>query len=429
MDMTMTVSGNVSRYSFCRDGRDREKKTLARMAHNDFIVGRPLDGVHPDIAALIGLLGVLPWVAREMRVNFAVSRRFAESAKRALGVEISPVSDKIDPREHPEKFTVGIAYSGGADCTAAMAIMGKSARAYFLDRSTRPGEAWRGLYVKDAALHSLTELSSRGYAVRKVSTDLEFIREPVGFPHDLSNIIPALCFAEEDGLRGVGWGAIFESTYRVGSKQFRDYAKSPFFTQVSPLLEAVGLSIVNPVAGVSEVGTAMVNAASGFAEFAQSCMRGSVGAPCLNCWKCARKVMVDSALREEWPDDNQLSELLRNREAARRLQEDPIKHEIVVAFPVKRYIEGRVGENGIIKALYGKLYRHKVDFLTRHFSPAYELLPAGIRPVVEGGVQRYLGEMTPGEVDILRSWRISDYVDAEDRELAAAALCDELVAK
>jgi hypothetical protein len=387
---------------------DREVAGRATFLNKEFRIEEDLHSTHPDLLVLIAVLGAAPWVGEEFECTVGASTRFARAVEESLSMRIVTVDPELPPRELPTQGRPGLAYSGGADCSAALAVLPPETGCYFLDRIPREGEAWKGLYSKAAAHHACEELSQRGFLVRQVGTDLEFMRQPVGFPDDLSNIIPALCFADRDGVDAIGWGAILESTYRIGSKKFREYEASPFVRKYAPVFESVGLGMVNAVAGVSEVGTAIISNGSGFGDFVQSCMRGDIGKPCLKCWKCTRKVMLDSSLTGSWPAPELVDELCSNREAKTRLTEDPIKHEGVVAFSVNRY-ENTPGGSEIMEALQDKVATYDVEFLQRHYSPALDFMPPRYREGVREKLDGLLGPMSGDEESAVEGWDIADH--------------------
>ncbi|MCP3426189.1 DUF6395 domain-containing protein [Rothia sp. AR01] len=405
------LTGERATFAYELQGGDREVAGRATFLNRDFRIEEDLGATHPDLLVLIAYLGAAPWIGGVLECNVAASPSFARAVEEALSTHIVTVDPDQAPREAPENARPGLAYSGGADCSAALAVLPAETGAYFLDRIPREDGEWKGLYSKAAAHHACEELTRRGYLVRRVSTDLEFMRQPVGFPDDLSNVIPALCCADRDGLDAVGWGAILESTYRIGSKKFRDYDASPFVRTYGPVFEAVGLGVVNAVAGVSEVGTAVISHGSGFGDVVQSCMRGDVGKPCLKCWKCTRKVMLDSSLNGVWPAPDMLDELCGNREAKMRLTEDPIKHEGVVAFSVNRYDQSSGGSE-IMGALQDKLATYDVEFLQRHYSPALDFMPPRYRDGVMEQLNDLLGPMTDEEEEVIRNWNVADHQSA-----------------
>ena len=64
------------------------------------------------------------------------------------------------------------------------------------------------LYSKDAALHSVAKLSQLGYDCHIVECDLESIREPIGFPTDLSNGVPTILLASKLNIFGIAYGTV-----------------------------------------------------------------------------------------------------------------------------------------------------------------------------------------------------------------------------
>lgn len=431
MKCTVSFEHEATHFAYEPDITDSEVMTRASVANYDFTVYRNLEHSHPDIIGLISIFGIAPWVGDEIDSNVAVSPHFADAVASSLRFDMVNIDANIARRARPTDGKVGVAYSGGADCTAAMALLRNSANAYFLDRVTRLDEEWKGVYRKEAAYNSIARLGEHIDVVRSVKTDLEFVRSPVGFPDDFSNIIPALTYADEDRLNAVGWGSVLESMYRVGKRRFRDYRYSPVIRDYRPVFEAVGLSVVNAVAGVSEVGTALINRMSGFSAFAQSCMRGNVGAPCRRCWKCARKILIDSALTDKWPSGSDLDALLTSREARMRLAEEPITLEVTLAFSVNRYKNQVEDRSIVMDALAEKLASHHAEYLQRHYPPALDLLPKEYSRLVSERLQAYLDPMTASEQENVRNWSADPHLNSShrhsgsDRVARALALLDE----
>lgn len=422
MKCTVSYNAEYTHFAYESDATDLERAGRVSIANHDFRVYRDLSSSHNDIVALIAIFGIVPWVGEEVDCNISVSPVFADAVAASLRFDMVNVDATLKPRQKPVEGKVGIAYSGGADCTAAMTLLKDAANAYFMDRVTRPGEVWKGVYRKEAAYHSIDQLSKHVSVVRSVETDLEFLRDPVGFPDDLSNIIPALSYADEDRLDGVGWGSIFESMYRVGLRRFRDYKYNPAIRDYGPVFRAVGLGVVNAVAGVSEVGTAKINKVSGFDRFAQSCMRGKVGAPCRRCWKCARKIMVDSALTHSWPNETDLDALLSSKESRSRLTEDPIILEVVVAFAANRYGSGIGRDSPIMGALAEKLASHQSELLQRYYPPALDLLPGRYADIVRSNLEEYLDPMTEKEQLVIQGWNAETHLESSRRRVGSGWL-------
>lgn len=373
--------------------------------------------MHPDLLALAAILTFSPWLGA-LTLNFAVSDAFAQSARRHLGIGVGPVDFDLEPRRRPAPGAPGLCYSGGADCTAALSVMPETTRCYFLDRVPPPGHDGGSLYRKDAAYHACDQLVARGRAVRRVPTDLEHTRKPIGFPHDFSNAVPAVLFADHDALDSIAWGGILESTYRVGALAFRDYVGSPWFVGLGPMFARVGLPVFNPVAGVSEVGTAMICLTSPFGSFSQSCMRGLVGAPCRNCWKCARKSILDASITGSWPSPEEIDALVSGPETAKFFAKEPLKHEGVVSYAAARY--PRSGASEFMKLLRERVVRYETDHLARSYLPALGLVPEDYRVETRERLLNYLPEMSEQDWRILRSWDIRPLLASPERITATA---------
>ena len=57
-----------------------------------------------------------------------------------------------------------------------------------------------------------------GREVLTIKSDLEYIRNPVGFPVDVANSSPAILIAQKMGFNSIAFGTILESAYGIGSK-------------------------------------------------------------------------------------------------------------------------------------------------------------------------------------------------------------------
>lgn len=378
----------------------------------------PAVAVHPDVAALAALLCTQPW-ARSLTMSGAVSPQFAEAVRQGLGIAVGPVDPTLSPRPRPASGRAGLAYSGGVDCTAALTVMPDTTAAYFLDRVVPPGGEWAGAYRKDAALHACAELAATGRVVRTVESDVEFVRTPHGFPHDLANAIPALLHADTDHLHAIGWGAILESTYQVGSLRYRPYTASPFVTGFGPAFEAVGLPVYNPVAGVSEVGTAIITRRSPYGGFAQSCMRGTVGEPCRRCWKCARKILLESALSGSWPKQIEIVRMLTRKNTPGYLRKEPLKHEGVVAYFAQRY--PRRDPDDLLRLLAERVSGYDVDWLARWYAPSLDTAPIELRAPTASRLDAFLPRMTDADEGRLVGWDLGPLVASDARRAATAA--------
>ena len=114
------------------------------------------------------------------------------------------------------------------------------------------------IYDSDAPLKNCELLKQMGYDVKIVNCDLEFLRDPVGFPSDIAHAIPLILQAERLGVSSIAFGTILESAYGIGHRKFIDYPNGSHMRFYGGLLAAVDLEISLPVGGVSEVGTSKI---------------------------------------------------------------------------------------------------------------------------------------------------------------------------
>jgi hypothetical protein len=375
-----------------------------------------LEDVHPDLVGLVSLLVVQPFTKQRLQLSAPVSAGFAEQVERGFGIEVGPVDHDLDARVVTDGVP-GLAFSGGVDSVAALAVLPPATVSVFLDRHTPAERAGRSLYRPEAAHRACEELARRRRRVIRVSTDLEHVREPVGFPVDVSNAAPAVLLADLLHLDSISWGTIAESAYRVGHQRFVDYHRRGVYKSWAAVFAAVGLPVLNPVAGVSEVGTSSIVLQDDWAALAQSCIRGEVGSPCRNCWKCFRKSLLDSALTGVWPDRQEMERLFRVREARMQLSKVPIKHENVVAFSCQRYD----GDHPLMLALGRRTRADELplDHLAHWYPPSAELWPDRHRAEVEANLDRLLGPMDAAGQERFRGWSAEE-LTAEPTALARA---------
>jgi len=383
-----------------------------------------IDDIHPDLLALSALLLVLPWIGRELTLGKGVSQRFAEAVEEDLGVHLHPVDPALAARPTPDDGRPGLAFSGGVDSTAALSVMPRETHSVFLEQTAfsqqQASRQKNSLYKKEAALHACTELSGMGHAVDIVPCDLELIREPVGFPVDLSNALPLLCVADKRQLDSVGWGTIAESAYRIGAMGFTDYAERTTFTRWRRIFETVGLPIFNAVAGVSEVGTSIIARESPYGSLAQSCIRGQVGQPCGRCWKCFRKSLLDSALSGSWPSSRQLDAMFVGSEVRLYVNKIPLKHEDVLTYALGMY----EGGHPLALALKRKVRGGEVDmkWLERWYPPSLDLVPQRYRKATSQLLTEYLEPMSETDMAEFRGWNLADVIESERYRTDAANL-------
>ncbi len=394
-----------------------------RMFQREFSMSLPegVKDIHPDLVALATILVVNPFVGNRLVPPLKVSSRFQIAANSVLSRY--KISDHVDPllspREQPSTSIPMLAFSGGVDSTAALSVMPKNTISIFMDRPLKG----KSLYNPQAAHLAVESLEDIGYVSKSVQCDLEYVRHPVGFPTDLSNGVPAILLADHFNASSIAFGTVLESAYGIGHERYRDYPIGAHYTFYSTLFNAVGLHLSLPMAGVSEVGTAMIVEKSSIGFVAQSCIRGTMNNPCLKCWKCFRKATLGRALDLDSGSPATISSLL-SREVKSKLLAYPISHENVVAFSMRRYPREEIDsdDSRILDSLLERVKGiSELDFLTRWYKPSQILVHSSWREDFTHKILDFLEVMPPKESSEIESWSMDSFladpstVSAHDR--------------
>lgn len=367
------------------------------------------DDIHPDHLALIAMLSIHPFTVGKMIFPKPVSSKFFESTKVISRYTCSPVDESLEPWKPPEVSSPALAFSGGVDSSAALAVLPPDTKVIFMDRPP----VQKSLYDKTAALQSCAEVRSVGYDVHIIECDVEHIRNPVGFPTDLANSIPAILIAGHLGIDSISFGTVLESAFGLGHVRFRDYPHKSHWNLWSNLFSGAGISLCMPVSGVSEVGTRLIVDRAPIGFIAQSCIRGTWQKPCWNCWKCFRKGLLGISIGLKDSKDLNLKELFRIPEARYHLLQKPIKHENVIAYSCSKMAGG---ESKYLDVLKHRILKDDLDytFLEKWYSSSIELIPDRYREYVGQKLELYLGRMDALEEKTVREWDMSALIDSEE---------------
>ena len=363
--------------------------------------------IHPDHLALITILAIHPFTRGEMIFPKAVSKRFFEATQVVSRYKCSPVDEELEAWNASDDSSPGLAFSGGADSTAALAVMPATTVPIFMDRPDKKGS----LYDKSAAIESCRQLKLLGFNMQVIECDVEHIRDPVGFPTDVANAIPAVFLASVLNLNSISFGTILESSYGTGHRLFRDYPNLSHWRLWGTLFTGAGIPMALPVAGVSEVGTRLIVEKAPLGYVAQSCIRGKWQVPCWDCWKCFRKGLLGIALKIDVESVPNMESLFSIKEAIKYLIEIPIKHENVIAFAVQRLPEGdpfidTLGQRVLSKSM-------KIDWLENWFDGSLELVPESMRVHLAEKLDFYLGRMDEIGVSKLNSWNMDGFLKSK----------------
>ena len=397
--------------------------------------GWEADRTHPDLLAAAAFLAARPFVGEAIRFPVGISSRLAG----ALPIPAGPTDPRLDPRPLPIHGVPALAYSGGMDSTAALALLPPAAEAVHLLRQTPPllaagGSVRRVLaprrrrlhlkYRPEAALYAVEGIHRMGRTALVVPCDIEFLNLPIGFPVDIANAVPALLLADLRGYDSIAFGTVMESAYSVGRARFADYRKRQHFIQYGALLDAIGLPFLQVTAGISEVGTTRIVAASPYAAVAQSCVRGRPGDPCLNCYKCFRKTLLAAAVSGADIDPALADRLARIPEAQAQMRRPWMKHENVLAYAIRHYHGGHRILRLLRRRVRGDSLR--VRWMERWYPPAAELLPAHRRAEAAEAIRLALEPMSPGQQATAEAWDLAPALASPDYRRRRARLITAL---
>lgn len=380
-----------------------------------FHVPPAVEGVHPDLLALATILTLHPFVGTRLSFDFCASEEFKAACQRWLSYdcEFAPTPRGVTIEPRPEGSAPALAFSGGVDSVAALAVMPADTHCIFLDRIVPDGQLAGSAYNKDSALVACEMVTQLGYTVHRVQSTMEYVRKPVGFPVDWSNGVPAVLLADYLDLASIAWGVVAESGYRVGAHGFADFASRPIYRRWDRLLRAVGLRLAAPVAGASEVGTAIIERSSPLAGVAQSCIRGPKGQPCLACKKCFRKVPLDAVLDGRTVPAMTIESLIRFPGFVKYVLARPIKHEDVFRWTAERLeVDGASPAWDAFKA---RLAVDELDtsWASRWYAPSAALIPSQYRTDAVGTLTRYLSPQNTQEQQSFEQWNIGETTQSE----------------
>ena len=354
---------------------------------------------HNDKLALVGILNTLPFAKKELRISWSVSQKFKDACNLISRVKIKFPKEVVqEPLQHLEERS-SLCFSGGADSTAALCVMPKTSECVFLRRS-KSGR--KTLYDSDAAIESCNRLRTLGYKVHIVESDFEYLRDPVGFPTDLSVGTPAILLSDTRGYDSIAFGTILESAYGTSGSKFRDYEKSSHYRLWDGLFKSAGLGYSLPVAGVSEVASSIICKKHALGKIHQSCIRGKWAFPCNNCWKCYRKGAVLAAIDGEYFD--YVGRIASSKEVIMKMMSgDLIKHEGVLTYALENSQSEETQEIELLKRIL-RVGEIETKWMEGWYAESKKFIHNRYRQEVMENLIFLLGSMDESGVSELKKW-------------------------
>ncbi|MHC1750270.1 MAG: DUF6395 domain-containing protein [Cellulosilyticaceae bacterium] len=404
---------SILEFKFYPHDEDSMQKIIKIGNHNcEFQLPEDLNlgEVHPDVMALVVLLMLYPFTNKKIELPFSISRYFADTVKRIAKKDMGPVNEALEPNVVLGNTKVALAYSGGVDSTAALLLLPEDTIIYFIDRKVPEGV--ETLYRKDAPLNACNAIRANGRKVYNITTDFEYVRNPVGFPVEVACAIPGLLLSKYESIDSIAMGMVMESAYRTGHEIYEDYAKRWHYKVWGGLFKAVGIPLNLVVAGISEVGTQTIVRQSPYADIAESCMMAEGGKPCMKCMKCFRKKMLEKTLDREPLNKEFLEQFFKTRRMKKFLISPFIKHQNVYMYITSHY-EGDYEPMLLVKKKVGGDLKN-VDWIEKWYGPSIELVPQKYQKIIEENITKQLQKMTPEECAEVMAWNLYPFLESEE---------------
>ncbi|MGB0516773.1 MAG: DUF6395 domain-containing protein [Poseidonia sp.] len=389
--MRVDVAGlrTTLHWSFHLDDGDGKYTDAISMTENKFTTQLPkgisIDDVHPDHLALVALLVCHPFTHQKISIPWGVSERFAESCSKISKYQVEFEHTDVQAY-NASNGRPALAFSGGADSTASLLVMPKNTLSVFMDR---PLKRKASMYNKSAAYATIKHAQKEGFEVMKLQCDVEYVRQPLGFPTDLVPSIPIICLAASHNIDSVAFGTVMESAYRIGHEKARDYATSHHYRFWGRMFAAAGIPLYLPVAGVSEVGTSIIVHATSFYDYTRSCIRGEWPKSCEQCWKCFRKNMLDAKIGGKSISEEFLLSGIMIPEVQKKMNAFPVSHENVLSWALDET------DNQISQLIKQRLEgtERNLEFLSSFYPPSLDLIPEQHRQVTKERLLSFLKPM------------------------------------
>ena len=409
MEVKVLQEGQKLPWHFTLDETDGKYTEKIRMQGDTFSIALPKEFdatlAHPDHLALISLLVAHPFVGTELNLPFEVSERFAIATKVFTSYKVIHTNKTGHEYHAPEDSSPGLAFSGGADSTACLLLMPESTVSVFMDRPIRKKTS---MYNKTAAYATIAHAQKQGHEMHSIPCDVEYLRQPLGFPTDLVPSLPLLAIAQQRSIDSIAFGTVMESAYRIGHEKARNYENSHHYRLWGSLFRAAGLPLFLPVAGISEVGTSKIVRESTFNAYTRSCIRGKWPNACENCWKCFRKNMVEEKFRDQQVSENYLMKGLAIKEVRLKLSQMPISHENVLAWALQGG-QGAYSEV-LIQRLEGE--NRDLSYLECYYPPSIDLMPQKYQQETKKRISSFLKPMNEEDFGLVTGHKMTAWLES-----------------
>lgn len=357
------------------------------------------ESVHPDAFALAMMAIIYPFCGPRLRLPRGVSRPFHNQVKNVTNIDVLPVNEHLSPRKAPADAVPALSFSGGIDSTVAALLLPEDTHLFFIDRMD-PKRQTITLLDQEAAYYACDSMANLGRNVHKIKTDMPYIRKPVGFGTFLTDAVPALLLADYYGLDSTGHGQTLEIGYQVGNLGFKDCKDNHVGSPWHQLLKAIDMPLTLPTIGLSEISTTRIVNQSPFHEFAQPCSRGKVKKPCMNCYQCFRKSLLERVTMNRPLDNKFLDKLFNIEEVKKVIHTPPVHFENVLAYITAHYNGSHKEMLTLKKKTRGDIL--KVDWMNKYYYESQEFLAPKYRNHVKKEIYKYVKPMNTHDIKSMK---------------------------
>ena len=391
----------------------QKTRTITMNAHScKFILPTDwsLDAVHPDALALATILIIYPFSRKKIHLPIGISPYFAQICRDILKKEVTPINPHLARRIPSPDAKLALAYSGGVDSTVAMSLIPNDSALFFTDRIIP--KSTPTLYQKESAYYACETLKKEGRKVYVTPTDFEYVRNPVGFPVDLSCGLPAILLSDYESIDSLAMGMILEAAYGIEHGLFKDYPRTWHYKVWGKVFEAVSLTLSLVTAGLSEVANLSIMSQSKYASIAQSCMRAVHRKPCMRCQKCIRKVMLNQTVKRQPLDEALLRYFFTLDIAPKFFASSDMNLQNAMIYITSHYHGNYEPMNVFKHRVAGDIMN--VDWLERWYPHSIEVIADKYKDFVRTQILQHVGQMSPEECKQLEAWDLRSFIESED---------------
>lgn len=367
-------------------------------------VGQKVPPPHPDAEALAALVITRPWINKRLTVGRPVSNEFAALVFKLFGIEVGPVDDQLTVRA--QGSTPALAYSAGYDSTAVSVLLPDIPHVHHrrVDHPRRP--PWHG-WQATGIQRLVDRAATRGRAVHIAAADFEHLVHPYpSLPHWFGFAVGPLLMSEALDVGALVLGGTLETFYMDMGRQWIGPRRQG--SGIDPLPALLGMPVMRPLVGVTEVGAMRIALNSDLADAARSCPWGTATEPCHACTKCIRKDMLAAVVT----NDAARARAIRatERQWAALGEAAPFYMQAQLEYATSRL----VGTSKEVDELFGRVgapHVARTAWMDHAYRPAVDYaVPQPWRDRVTRELEKHLGWMSPDELSVAENWTASSAV-------------------